>query len=390
MNGIERPPVTGAWQEGDPVGWRKFADIGGMELEFGGQLPAVRVAYETWGTLNADGNNAVLLEHALTGDAHAAGPSGPGQPTAGWWDTLVGPGRPIDTDRWFVVCANVLGGCQGTTGPASIHPDGKAWGSRWPRVSVRDQVEVERILADRLGIRSFSLVVGGSMGGMRALEWAVQHPQRVHAAVILATTAAASGDQIATQTAQVQAITADANWASGDYYEQSNGPHAGMQVARRFAHLTYRTSRELDLRFGRLAQRGEDALSSCVTGRHVGAGRFAVQSYLDHHGDKILHRFDPGSYVALTDCMTTHDVARGRGSLESVLGSIEIPVRVGGIDTDRLYPLAQQAELADLIPTCGQLDVIESPFGHDGFLIEADEVGRIVTEALADPANSPC
>lgn len=390
MNGIERPPVTGAWQEGDPVGWRKFADIGGLELEFGGQIPAVRVAYETWGTLNADGNNAVLLEHALTGDAHAAGPSGPGQPTAGWWDTLVGPGRPIDTDRWFVVCANVLGGCQGTTGPASIHLDGKAWGSRWPRVSVRDQVEVERILADRLGIRSFSLVVGGSMGGMRALEWAVQHPQRVHAAVILATTAAASGDQIATQTAQVQAITADANWASGDYYEQSNGPHAGMQVARRFAHLTYRTSRELDLRFGRLAQRGEDALSSCVTGRHVGAGRFAVQSYLDHHGDKILQRFDPGSYVALTDCMTTHDVARGRGSLESVLGSIEIPVRVGGIDTDRLYPLAQQAELADLIPTCGQLDVIESPFGHDGFLIEADEVGRIVTEALADPANSPC
>ena len=156
MNGIERPPVTGAWQEGDPVGWRKFADLGAMDLEFGGKIPAVQVAYETWGTLNADANNAVLLEHALTGDAHAAGPSGPGQPTAGWWDTIVGPGRPIDTDRWFVVCANVLGGCQGTTGPASRHADGKAWGSRWPRISIRDQVEVERKLADRLGIRSFA------------------------------------------------------------------------------------------------------------------------------------------------------------------------------------------------------------------------------------------
>jgi len=390
VNGSQRPPATGAWREGDPAAWRRFADVGGLDLEFGGSLPAVRVAYETWGTLNPQRSNAVLIEHALTGDAHAAGPAGPGQPTAGWWDSLIGPGCPIDTDQWFVVCANTLGGCQGTTGPASLHPDGSPWGSRWPRVSARDQVEVERLLADHLGIQSFALVVGGSMGGMRALEWVVSHPDRVQSAVMLATTAAASGDQIATQTAQIQAVTADPYWLGGDYYDHGIGPVAGLRVARRFAHLTYRTSREFDLRFGRVPQTAEEPLQHKVAGRHDDAGRFAVQSYLDHHGDKILYRFDAGSYVSLTDSMTTHDVGRGRGGLEQVLAGIEVPVRVAGIDTDRLYPLAQQQHLADHIRSCGGLDVIESPFGHDGFLIEADPVGRIVSETLADTATSPC
>lgn len=385
-----RPPASSAWQEGDPVGRRRFADLGAVDLEFGGRVPAVTVAYETWGTLDIEAGNAVLVEHALTGDAHAAGPAGPGQPTPGWWDSLIGPGRPVDTDRWFVVCANVLGGCQGTTGPSSRHPDGRAWGSRWPRVSVRDQVAVEQRLADYLGIRRFAGVVGGSMGGMRALEWLVQAPQRVGSAVLLATAAAASGDQIATQTAQIQAITSDPHWRGGDYYDAEEGPHAGLGLARRFAHLTYRTARELDLRFGREPQSGEQPLSAAVTGRQADAGRFAVQSYIDHHGDKILHRFDAGTYVALTDAMNTHDAARGRGTLREVLGRIDVPVRVAGIDTDRLYPLHQQAELAQLIPTCPGLDIIESPFGHDGFLIEADPVGRIVAETLSAATASRC
>lgn len=380
------PPASAAWREGDDPGWRRFADIGELGLELGGRLEAVTVAYETWGELSPAGDNAILIEHALTGDAHAAGGVGPGQPTPGWWDALIGPGRVIDTDHWFVLCTNVLGGCQGTTGPSSPAPDGKPYGSRWPRITVRDQVRVEAAVADRLGIDRFAFVAGGSMGGMRALEWLVMYPQRVASALLLATGAAATADQIATQTAQIHAIAADPNWDGGDYYHRpdGSGPAAGLGLARRFAHLTYRTANELELRFGRDAQPGEQPLGETVAGRHARAGRFAVQSYLDHHADKLGGRFDAGTYVALTDAMTTHDVERGRGERAEVLGGITVPVRVAGLTSDRLYPLALQRQLADEIPGCPGLDVIESPFGHDGFLIESEPVGRIIAELLCD------
>ncbi len=381
-----RPPAGTVWREGDPVAFRSFTQVGPLDLELGGHLPGVTVAYETWGTLAADGGNAVLVEHALTGDAHAAGPVAPGQPTPGWWDALIGPGRVIDTDRWFVVCTNVLGGCQGTTGPGSLADDGEPYGSRWPRITTRDQVEVEARVADHLGVERFAAVIGGSMGGMRALEWLVMYPDRVRSAVLLATAAAASADQIGTQTAQIHAITSDPDWAGGDYYA-GRPPTRGLGVARRFAHLTYRTAGELDLRFGRDAQPGEQPHGTTAAGRHEQAGRYAVQSYLDHHADKLAHRFDPGTYVALTDAMTTHDIARGRGSRADVLGAITVPVRVAGLDSDRLYPLSLQQQLADEIPGCPGLDVIVTPFGHDGFLIEADEVARIVAETLATAAE---
>ena len=378
------PPASGAWREADPVAFRQFVSVGAIELEFGETLPQVTVAYETWGTLNPDRSNAILIEHALTGDSHASGPTAPGQPTTGWWDALIGPGKVIDTERWFVVCTNVLGGCQGTTGPASAAADGRAYGSRWPRISTRDQVTVEARVADHLGIDAFASVIGGSMGGMRALEWLVMFPERVHSAVLLATAAAASADQIGTQTAQIHAIVGDAGWNDGDYYDAAagDGPHRGLGTARRFAHLTYRTASELDLRFGRDEQKGENAHERRLHARHGDAGRFAVQSYLDHHARSLLHRFDAGSYVALSDAMSTHDVARGRGSRGDVLASITVPVRVAGLDTDRLYPLALQQQLADEIPGCPKLDVIETPFGHDGFLIESERVGHIVAELL--------
>jgi homoserine O-acetyltransferase len=329
-----------------------------------------------------------MIEHALTGYSHASGPTALGQPTAGWWDALIGPGKVIDTQRWFVVCTNVLGGCQGTTGPASIAPDGRRYGSRWPRISTRDQVTVEVRLADHLGIEAFASVIGGSMGGMRALEWLVMYPDRVRSAVLLATSAAASADQIGTQTAQIHAIVSDSHWNDGDYYDAApgNGPHRGLGTARRFAHLTYRTASELDLRFGRDEQNGEVAHESRLPARHADAGRFAVQSYLDHHARSLLRRFDAGSYVALSDAMSTHDVARGRGSRSEVLGAITVPVRVAGLDTDRLYPLALQQQLADEIPGCPSLDVIETPFGHDGFLIESERVGHIIAELLESVA----
>jgi homoserine O-acetyltransferase len=365
--------TCGGWHEGDPVAGRRFVDLGPMDLELGGRLPQVRVAYETWGTYT--GNNAVLVQHALTGDAHAAGPQGPGQPTAGWWDELIGPGKAIDTRRWFVLSSNVLGGCQGTTGPSSASPDGRAFGSRWPRVTVRDQVAVEAALADALGIDHFTAVMGGSMGGMRTLEWIVQHPGRVGTALVMAASACATADQIATQSVQIQAITADRDWRGGDYHGTGRCPATGMGVARRIAHLTYRTERELAARFGRDHQLGENALSD---------GRFAVQSYLDHQADKLIRRFDPGSYVALSDAMSLHDVYRGRD--RDVLRRVTVPTRVLGISSDRLYPLYLQQQIADEIGV--DLDVVESPFGHDGFLLEADEIGRIVADLLAPTATT--
>ena len=195
----DRPPVpaSAAWHEGDPVGRRQFADLGPLKLESGGRLPAVRLAYETWGELNEDGTNAVLVLHALTGDSHVTGEAGDGHPTPGWWSSMVGPGAPIDTDRWFVVAPNVLGGCQGSTGPASPGPDGRPWGSRFPLLTVRDQVAAEIRLSDLLGIDAWALVIGASLGGLRVLEWAASAPERVEAIAAIATAAQTSGDQIA-------------------------------------------------------------------------------------------------------------------------------------------------------------------------------------------------
>jgi homoserine O-acetyltransferase/O-succinyltransferase len=370
---------TGAWREGDPPGRRRFAELPDpLPVELGGALPAVRMAYETWGRPAPDGSNAVLVLHALTGDSHAAGPAGPGHPTPGWWGELIGPGRPLDTDRWFVVAPNVLGGCQGTTGPASSAPDGRPWGSRFPRITVRDQVEAERRLADLLGIRRWAAVVGGSMGGMRALEWAVGQPDRVDSVLVLATCARSSADQLGLQSAQLECIRQDPHYLGGDYYGAAAGPDAGLGVARRIAHLSYRTDAELEARFGRARQPGEDPLRG---------GRYAVQSYLDHHAAKLISRFDANSYVVLTEAMNHHDIGRGRGGVAAALRRVTARVVVAGVDTDRLYPLRQQREIADALPGCGGLRVVASPYGHDAFLIESEQVGALVRDMVAPPVS---
>ena len=369
------PPASAAWREDDHPGRRRFADLGRFELELGGALPDVRVAYETFGTLDDGGGNAVLVLHALTGDSHVAGPDGPGHPTRGWWEDLVGPGKPLDTDRWFVVCPNVLGGCQGTTGPASLATDGRPLGSRFPRLTIRDQVTVEVALSDAFGIERWAAVVGGSMGGMRVLEWAVMEPERVGVAIALAVGAAATADQIGLCAAQVAAIRGAPGFRGGDYYDAppGEGPHAGLGLARRIAHLSYRSEAELEIRFGRDEHPGEDPLSG---------GRYAVESYLDHQADKLARRFDANTYVVLTEAMNTHDVGRGRGGVPTVLGNVRVPVVVGGVYSDRLYPLRLQREIADLVPTCDGVRVVHAPYGHDSFLIEVDGVGSIVQEAL--------
>lgn len=249
------------------------------------------------------------------------GPPGPGHMTAGWWDGLVGPGRAVDTDEWFVVCANLLGGCQGSTGPSSLAPDGRPWGSRFPTITVRDMVRVERAFTEALGIRSWALMLGPSLGGMRVLEWLVAYPGLVRSGLVLGTTAAVSADQIGTHAAQLEAIYADPNFNGGDYYDapDGHGPHRGMGIARRIAHLTYRSEAELRMRFDRRMQEGAEP------GRFEGgrrAGRFEVESYLDHHADKLARRFDANTYVALTNAMTLFDLGLGRGGVDEALGSI--------------------------------------------------------------------
>jgi homoserine O-acetyltransferase len=369
------PTSRGHWAEGDDPGDRLFVDVGPVDLEAGGHLPAVRLAYETWGSLDDAGDNAVLVEHALTGDSHVEGPAGPGHPTAGWWDGLIGPGRPLDTDRWFVVAPNVLGGCQGSTGPSSAAPDGRPWGGRFPFVTIRDQVAVEARLADRLGIDRWAAVVGGSMGGMRVIEWAVDRPERVASAIVLASTAAASADQIAWARPQLLAIESDPAFHGGDYYGRPQQPDVGMGIARRIAHLTYRSAFELDDRFGRTPQ---DA-SHDVEAADV---LYAVESYLDHHARKLAGRFDPNSYLTLTRAMNAHDVGRGRGGRGRALARVTADTLAIGVTSDRLYPVSQAEEIAASVPR-GRLAVVSSPHGHDGFLIEVDAVGELVREHLS-------
>jgi homoserine O-acetyltransferase len=346
--------------------------LGDLALEGGSTLPDAVLAYQTWGVLSPARDNAVLVEHALTGDSHVVGPAGAGHPTAGWWEGLVGPGLAIDTDRFFVVAANVIGGCQGSTGPRSIAPDGHPWGSRFPAVTIRDHVGAERALADALGIESWALVVGGSMGGMRALEWAVMYPSRVARVAVLASTAAASADQIAWAQPQLLAIRHDPDFQGGDYYGSGRTPTTGLGIARRIAHTTYRSADDLQRRFGRREQDGNPPTGDC---------RYAVESYLDHHAAKLCARFDANSYLVLTEAMNSHDVGRGRGGARQALARVEAEVLVVAVDSDRLYPLQQSEFLAEAIPGA-RLATIASPAGHDAFLIEVDQVGRLLSDLL--------
>jgi homoserine O-acetyltransferase len=372
--------LAGVWRTGLDPGRRQFIELadgstgGGLALEYGGRLSEVTIAYETWGDLNADRSNGILVLHAITGDSHASGPAGPGHVSTGWWDGLIGPGRAIDTDRYFVVCPNVLGGCQGTTGPSTRGPDGTYYGSQFPVITIRDQVAVEVGLADRLGIGEWSGVVGGSMGGMRVLEWCVSYPERVRRAVVLAVGAAATADQIALCSLQIRAIRQDPAFAGGDYYETGARPVDGLSLARGIGHFSYRTAGEFEHRFGRRAQAEEDPFKG---------GRYAVESYLQYHGHKLVTRFDPNSYIVLSEAMNHHDVGRGRGGVGRALERIRAEVTVAGITSDRLYPLELQQELCELLPGDQPVALVESEFGHDGFLLEIEQIGAIVAAALS-------
>ncbi|HEU5222694.1 MAG TPA: homoserine O-acetyltransferase [Candidatus Lumbricidophila sp.] len=376
-----RAPATGAWRIGDPTGHRKFTRIGDLTTETGGHLPNVTVAWESWGHLNNTRDNAILVLHALTGDSHVIGESGPGHPTPGWWPGVVGPGLALDTDRYFVVAPNVLGGCQGTTGPASLAPDGHEWGGRFPYLTIRDQVKAHLEFARALEIERFAAVVGGSMGGMHVLEFALLAPEATERIAVLAAPPTTTANQIALNSVQLEAIRSDVAFVDGAYYDRpdGDGPSRGLSLARRAAMLNYRTARELNERFERAAQSSLDPLG--------GGGRFAVESYLDFHGNRFTRRFDANSYLVLTEAMNSHDVGRGRGGVAAALSTVTAKSLVLGIDTDRYFVLDGQREIAAAMPKSvhgPEPVVLESAFGHDAFLIEDTAVG----EALRGLLNS--
>lgn len=366
------PASTALWRDGDHPGERRFVSIGRLELESGESLPDVVLAYETWGSLRPERDNAVLVEHALTGDSHVVGEAGPGHPTAGWWPGLIGQGAPLDDD-YFVIAINVLGGCQGSTGPGSAAPDGRPWGSRFPRLTIRDQVAAEARLADVLGIERWHTVIGGSMGGMRTLEWVASHPERVGTAIALATGGYATAEQIGWSQAQILAIRNDPWFAGGDYYDHPQGPEAGLAIARRIAHITYRSELELHERFDRRVQ-DEPAGPE-------GRPRYTVESYLDHHGGKLARRFDANSYAVLSEAMNSHDLGRDRGGMSAALQAFTGRLVVAPVDSDRLYPPRLSHEVVAARPGT-QLRTISSAVGHDGFLTEVDQVAELLRDVL--------
>ncbi len=369
---VGRPPATGAWLVGDPVGGRKFSEVFDIHLESGQTLQGARLAYESWGTLNTDKSNAILVLHALTGDSHLIGDAGNGHATSGWWNGIVGPGLAIDTDKYFVLTPNVLGGCQGSTGPSSLDRNGREYGPSFPQLTIKDQAKAFLVLADQLGIDKFFAIIGGSMAGMHALEIAIDYPERLERLGILAAPPYSTADQIALNTVQLEAIRSDTGFAAGWYYDAKPGfgPHKGLALARRMALLNYRSPKELNERFGRSWQSQVSPLTE--------RGKYAVESYLDFHGNKFVRRFDANSYITLVSAMNSHDIGRDRGSVEEALTKISCPTLVLGVDSDRLFPLSGQELIAEHISgelIGGGLQVISSEYGHDGFLIEAEEVG---------------
>lgn len=338
-----------------------------LDLVQGGCLEQVTVAYETYGQLSEGRDNVILVAHALTGDSHPAAHDQYDE--QGWWEPLIGPGRPLDTTRFFVICANVLGGCQGTTGPSSLEPaTGKPYGMRFPEITVKDMVRVQKRLLDILGIEHLSLVVGGSMGGMQAVQWAVDYPGFVDAAIVIAAPGYSSPQAIAYNRVGRQAVTLDPAWQNGDYYG-SPGPKQGLAAARALGMITYQSELSMSYKFGRRTR----------------AGQFEIENYLDYQGEGMVKRFDANSYLYLLRALDLFDIGTGYSSYEAALARIDARILVVGVSSDILYPPHQQEELAKALRqagVCTDFAIIDSPHGHDGFLIDFHLLRPILTNFI--------
>ncbi|NLX08074.1 MAG: homoserine O-acetyltransferase [Chloroflexi bacterium] len=372
-----RTPATRAFPP-DSVGivQREYAHFNEtLHLKSGATLRPFTLAYETYGRLNMDRSNAILICHALSGDAHVAGyhTGAPGE-KPGWWDEAVGPGKMFDTNRFFVICSNVIGGCQGSTGPLSLAPDLKPYGLRFPMITVADMVQAQRYLIDYLGIRKLFAVAGGSMGGMQAIQWAVDFPERVGAVLFLASTTRSSAQQIAFNETGRQAIYADPNWNNGDYYGGPT-PANGLAVARMVAHITYMSEHSLEHKFGRSLQAHRELP---YTFREP---EFAVESYLAHQGEQFVRRFDANSYLYITKAIDYYDLGADYGSLRAALGRTQANFLVMSFSSDWLYTAEQAQELVGTLEDLGrevEYHHVDAPFGHDSFLVEVDLMTQVV------------
>lgn len=350
-----------------------------LKLETGEVLSPVSVAYETYGKLSEKKDNAVLVCHALSGDAHAAGYHGVGpDEKPGWWDVIIGPGKPLDTDRYFVVCSNFLGSCYGTTGPASINREtGRPYGLDFPVFTIRDMVEVQRWLIDHLEIDKMVAVIGGSMGGMQALQWAVSYPGRMRGVIPIATTSRMSAQGIALNEVGRQAILADPSWQSGRY-DPGCQPDAGLALARMIAHITYLSEQSMHRKFGRQTIQGEGCYPRIPA-------MFQVESYLHHQGRKFVQRFDANTYLYITRAMDSFDLEGAYGSLESAVGGCRSSFLVLSFSSDWLFPTSQSVDIVNALKRTGR-DVsfceIESDQGHDAFLLPGHRMGDVLSGFL--------
>lgn len=349
-----------------------------LVLECGKKLGPITLAYETYGRLTPEKDNAVLVLTALSGDAHAAG-FHEGDDKPGWWDVMIGPGKGIDTDKYFVICSNVIAGCMGSTGPSSINPaTKKPYGLSFPIVTIRDMVEAERLLVDHLGIGVLHAVIGGSMGGMQVLQWAVSYPDRVRLAIPVATTGRLSAQAIAFDEVGRQSIMADPDWNGGDYFG-TEGPRRGLAIARMVGHITYLSEQSMHQKFGRRLQDREEYGYEFVPD-------FEVESYLRYKGDAFVKRFDANSYLYISKAMDYFDISRPTGSLRAAFVGVKSKFLVISFSSDWLFPSTQSRELAQALRLNDAEVVyteIKTDYGHDAFLLESGELSAIIGNYLA-------
>ena len=350
-----------------------------INLDSGKILEDVDVAYETYGELNKEKSNAILVCHALTGDAHAAGWH-KGDKKAGWWEMVIGPGKALDTEKYFIICSNVLGGCKGTTGPSSINPKtGKQYGLEFPVITIGDMVRVQKKLIDSFGIDQLAAIIGGSMGGMQVIEWMVSYPKMMKKAIPIATTASSSPQQIAFNDVGRQAIFADPNWNKGNYYETGELPRNGLSLARMIAHITYLSDESMDIKFGRgLQDKDEISYDFSVD--------FQVESYLKHQGESFVKRFDANSYLYITKAVDLFDISRNNSLIDG-FKDIECRVKIISVDSDWLYPTEQSTDILTAL-NANDADVsyseIRSNYGHDAFLLEKGQLNFILSKFLSE------
>ena len=352
-----------------------------IKFESGVEFGPITVAYETYGTLNETKDNAILVIHALTGDAHAAGYHSENDKKAGWWDTLIGPNKAFDTNKYFVICSNILGGCSGTTGPSSINPEtNKPYGTKFPVFTIEDTVKVIKELLDYLNVKKLHSVTGGSMGGMQAIQFTISYPEMVKSAILIATTSRLSPQAIAFNAIGRNSIISDPDWNNGDYYDKENKPNRGLSNARMIGHVTYLCEEAMYNKFGRRLQDKDHYDFNFDID-------FQVESYLQHQGQIFVDRFDANSYLYITKAVDYFDPADKYGSLENAFKNTKAKFLIMSFDSDWLFPSSQSKEIVNTLMHLDK-DVsyceIKSPCGHDAFLLEYDTQSKIITSFLND------